>query len=88
MSANLEQEIINRLRNLSEEKQKEVLRFVENAERQAADERNKHRPIWEVILENSAQIPVEEWDNLPTDGSYNHDHYLYGVPKKKLPKKV
>lgn len=26
-------------------------------------------------------------DNLPTDLSYQHDHYLYGTPKKKPPRK-
>lgn len=88
MSANLEQEILTRLRSLSEEKQQEVLRFVEAAERQAAAERNRHRPIWEVVAEIRAEVPEEEWDNEPTDGSYNHDHYLYGAPKKKLPEKI
>lgn len=28
-----------------------------------------------------AQVPPEEWDKLPHDGSINHDHYLYGSPK-------
>ncbi|MBW4580957.1 MAG: hypothetical protein KME42_15425 [Tildeniella nuda ZEHNDER 1965/U140] len=28
-----------------------------------------------------AQVPPEEWDNLPHGGSINHDHYLYGAPK-------
>lgn len=26
-------------------------------------------------------------DNLPTDLSYQHDHYLYGTPKKKPPRR-
>lgn len=28
-----------------------------------------------------AEVPAEEWDKLPHDGSINHDHYLYGAPK-------
>jgi hypothetical protein len=28
-----------------------------------------------------AQVPLEEWNKLPHDGSINHDHYLYGSPK-------
>jgi len=28
-----------------------------------------------------SQVPNEEWDKLPHDGSINHDHYLYGSPK-------
>lgn len=40
------------------------------------------RPIWEIIAELSAQIPFEEWEKLPSDGSEQHDHYLYGAPKR------
>jgi hypothetical protein len=39
--------------------------------------------IVDKILRLSAQIPKEEWAKLPRDGSYNHDHYLYGTPKEK-----
>lgn len=28
-----------------------------------------------------SQVPAEEWDKLPHDGSINHDHYLYGSAK-------
>jgi len=40
------------------------------------------KPIWERILERTADIPDEEWDKLPTDLAEQHDHYLYGVPKR------
>jgi hypothetical protein len=40
------------------------------------------KPIWERILERSAAIPDEEWDKLPVDGAEQHDHYLYGTPKR------
>jgi len=40
------------------------------------------RPIWEVIAERAATIPPEEWEKLPTDLAENHDHYLYGTPKR------
>ena len=33
------------------------------------------------VEEIQAQVPPEEWDKLPHDGSINHDHYLYGSPK-------
>ena len=29
-----------------------------------------------------ASIPRSEWSKLPTDGAAEHDHYLYGSPKK------
>ncbi len=40
------------------------------------------KPIWEVFQEISASIPDEEWDALPTDLSEQHDHYIYGTPKR------
>jgi Arc/MetJ-type ribon-helix-helix transcriptional regulator len=40
------------------------------------------RPVWERILERTAAIPDEEWDKLPTDLAEQHDHYLYGTPKR------
>lgn len=33
------------------------------------------------VEEIQAEVPPEEWDKLPHDGSINHDHYLYGLPK-------
>ena len=42
----------------------------------------EHKPIWEEILERTADIPDEEWDKLPTDLAEQHDHYLYGTPKR------
>jgi Arc/MetJ-type ribon-helix-helix transcriptional regulator len=41
-----------------------------------------HKPIWEVFAEITASIPEEEWAKLPTDGSEQHDHYIYGTPKR------
>jgi Arc/MetJ-type ribon-helix-helix transcriptional regulator len=41
-----------------------------------------HRPIWEELQELTAGIPDEVWDKLPTDLSEQHDHYIYGTPKR------
>jgi hypothetical protein len=43
----------------------------------------KHKPIWEVFQEITATIPDEEWAKLPVDGAEQHDHYIYGVPKRR-----
>ncbi len=40
------------------------------------------KPIWEVIEEENSAIPPEVWDTLPTDLSAQHDHYIYGTPKR------
>jgi Arc/MetJ-type ribon-helix-helix transcriptional regulator len=43
---------------------------------------SQHKPIWEEILELTAAVPDEEWDKLPVDGAEQHDHYIYGTPKR------
>jgi hypothetical protein len=39
--------------------------------------------VGELIDNLTADIPNSVWRRLPRDLSYNHDHYLYGTPKKK-----
>ncbi|AGA24818.1 ribbon-helix-helix domain-containing protein [Singulisphaera acidiphila] len=41
-----------------------------------------HKPIWEEIAEITADVPDEEWNKLPADGAEQHDHYIYGTPKR------
>ena len=43
-----------------------------------------HKPIWETFIEASREIPDEELARLPTDGATQHDHYIYGVPKRPV----
>lgn len=38
--------------------------------------------IVEHMAEVTANIPPEVWEKLPTDLAANHDHYLYGAPKR------
>jgi hypothetical protein len=42
------------------------------------------KPIWEQFIEVSLDIPDEELDRLPTDGASQHDHYIYGTPKRPV----
>ena len=83
MSANLEQTILEKIHALPDNKQQEVLALVDEMLKE--DERQPRRnvrPIWEIITELSAQVPMEEWEKLPSDGAEQHDHYLYGSPKR------
>lgn len=36
----------------------------------------------DIVLEEMRQVPAELVAALPTDGASEHDHYLYGWPKK------
>ena len=38
--------------------------------------------IGEFILDNMRDVPREEFAALPKDGAREHDHYLYGHPKR------
>ena len=40
------------------------------------------RPISQVIAEIMADTPREELVKLPVDGASEHDHYIYGWPKR------
>ncbi|HZK80903.1 MAG TPA: hypothetical protein VFC46_07545 [Humisphaera sp.] len=35
------------------------------------------KTVWEELLELQGQVPT-----LPQDAARNHDHYLYGTPKR------
>lgn len=41
------------------------------------------RPIWDVFAEIVKEIPAKVLNALPTDTAENHDHYIYGTPKRK-----
>lgn len=41
-----------------------------------------HVPIWEVFQKGLQDIPEEELEQLPPDAAEQHDHYIYGTPKK------
>jgi hypothetical protein len=42
------------------------------------------KPVWEEILELTADVPDEVWDKLPADLAEQHDHYIYGTPKRPV----
>ena len=41
------------------------------------------RPIWEEIVENMKDVPEEVMAAMPNDGASQHDHYIYGWPKRE-----
>jgi Arc/MetJ-type ribon-helix-helix transcriptional regulator len=40
------------------------------------------RPIGEIIDELMSDVPDDVLDRLPVDGAAQHDHYIYGTPKR------
>ena len=92
MAANLEDQLIDKVRALPPNKQQEALRLLDTLASGATSEPNgaggDRRSIWEVVDEINAYVairdlPADTWENVPTDGSINLDHYLYGAPKQQ-----
>ncbi len=80
MSANLQRTIQEQMRVLSEEEMRQVLNFVNGLQKEKKASRAKS--ISAIFEDLSSEIPLDEWRELPSDGAENHDHYLYGAPKK------
>lgn len=87
METTIEQQVIETIRVLPEEKQKEVLEYakkiVEIEDTENKNGKPKPRKLFQKLEELRAKLPPDAWKNSPTDGSLNHDHYLYGSPKRK-----
>jgi hypothetical protein len=77
------QVIQTKVRSLPLEQQQQVLDFVEFLS-QKKQPPASGKSLWDVLDEAAANIPPEEREKMPTDGSYQHDHYLYGTPKRAL----
>ncbi len=85
MAANLEDQLIDKVRALPPNKQQEALRLLDTLANGASSEPRgtgtDRRSIWEIVEEVNAGLPADTWENVPTDGSINLDHYLYGASK-------
>jgi hypothetical protein len=75
--------IQNKVPMLAPDQQQQVLDFVEFLAQKNQTPAPK-QSIWDMIDEHMSRLPDEVWENMPTDGSYQHDHYLYGAPKREL----
>jgi hypothetical protein len=81
MSTDLQQMIKEQILVLSDSERESLYRFMQSLRQQKRSD-GSARLISEIAEELSSQIPYEEWAELPKDGAENHDHYLYGAPKK------
>lgn len=59
-----------------------VDRILSDEPGQPHEPKRESRPIWDVILDNMKDVPPAEFARLPKDGASEHDHYLYGHPKR------
>ena len=80
MQTDVAEAIFDIVKVLPETKQKKVLEFVSQLQ---ADEQTSLQSLFRKIEERGQNIPDEVWQEIPPDGSINHDHYLYGAKKRK-----
>jgi hypothetical protein len=52
------------------------------AENSAASLAGAPVPVWKLVEERTKNLPDSAFESLPQDGASEHDHYLYGSPKK------
>ena len=84
MATNLEDQLIDKVRALPPSKQEEALRLLDNLTKSEGNGTHLARKsIWDVVEEVNAGLPADTWETVPTDGSINLDHYLYGAPKQQ-----
>ena len=74
----IEKQIVEKIRVLSAEERDEVLRYVENL----LSKRSRKKTLGEKIQDLTADVSEEIWDKIPADGAEQHDHYIYGTPKR------
>ncbi len=62
----------------------EALALLKRQERESVQQKapNGTRPIGEIIDELMSDVPNDVLDRLPVDGTEQHDHYIYGLPKR------
>ena len=78
------QKALDRVQALPEDDQDRVARLMLNAAEAVhkANGEGEQMPFWERAVELMKDVPDEELDKLPTDGAAEHDHYIYGTPKR------
>ncbi len=80
MQADVAETIFDIVRVLPKTKQGKVLDFVNELQ---AEEETSLQSLFQKIEERGQNIPDEVWEEIPSDGSVNHDYYLYGAKKRK-----
>ncbi len=83
MNQTIEQQVIETIRVLPEEKQKEIFAYAKQISEGEKSEKPKKRKLLEKLESLMKELPPDAFEGYPTNGSLNHDHYLYGSPKRE-----
>ncbi len=59
-----------------------IQKLAEQAQEKKSAGSRQQRHISEIIRENMSRVPPEILATMPNDGASEHDHYIYGLPKR------
>ena len=74
--------LIQEIEHVPEPVIEELLDFLLLAKMKHHRQEQQAQPFANFIDELVSDIPASVLDTLPTDGAAEHDHYIYGSPKK------
>ncbi len=52
------------------------------ASEQSSHDTHTGQALLSLVQDVFGDVPDDIWDKLPSDLAYQHDHYLYGTPRK------
>ena len=52
------------------------------SEEELLKRKRPEKPFWQMVEDLLRDIPPEDLARMPTDGAEQHDHYIYGTPKR------
>lgn len=81
----IKEQLLQEIEQTPEHLMKEILNFVQfvKAKQNELDcQESCDRPIWELFEEFTETLPEDTLAQLPRDGAEQHDHYIYGTPKR------
>jgi hypothetical protein len=61
--------------------------WIERLAEPAAPQPPAARPLQtaaDIVLSHMSKVPPEIMATMPTDGASQHDHYIYGWPKREV----
>ncbi len=61
-----------------------LIQKITSLEKQLHSQNRTSKPIWDKISDIMKDIPESELNKLPSDGAEQHDHYIYGIPKREI----
>jgi hypothetical protein len=80
----IKEQLIHEIQQVPDVVIEEVFDFLLLAKMKYHRQQEQRQPFGAFIEELVSDIPPDILGSLPTDGAEQHDHYIYGAPKREL----